>query len=771
MRDSLPSTGLIGGQHPPLQAAFTGDEYDSSRRRHTPDEDGGEFSQALAALWRRKWLIALVTGVGMVLSTAVLLSVTPRYTAIATLVLDTRPTRVLDVTAATVSQLLGGPQADVGVVQTELAMLRSPLVADIIIRKLDLLQKAEFAPESERLRGWMDETVRETLDAVRPWLDLPVSNPAVPPAVEGETAARERAIEIFSRNLSVTTEPRSYVIRVAYQSTDPELAANIANAVAETYTTLQLAARREAVNRANNWLAERAAELRQQVHETERAAEQFKEESGLSEVRGMTVNAQQLSELNSQIIVAASERAQKTAELREVQAARAPNGNPAALASPLLQYLREQEAVLLNRHTQLTTTLGPSHPQVAAVEAQRGDLRRSIEREIDARVKALTADVRAVAAREEVLRQRMAGLQAEHSAMTEKRVQLRQLEREAEANRTTFANLLSRWKQIEGDGNLQQPDARVIASARVPSAPSFPNLKIFLPLSGGGFILAGLIVALALELSDRTVRTVRDLERVTSRRCIGFTPAFSRSAAADELVLRRDTSLYADAIRSIRLSVARGNHDAPPKVILVSSSVPGEGKSVFALSLARSAAQAAYRTLLIDCDLRRPSINRLLRQAPGVDFVSLCSSAERSPVITPAGELVQNDSESPLHFIASSGHSRSPQDLLSSPGTRDFLERMREAYDIIVLDTPPLLAATDALVLASLADTTVFLVRWGSTPRAVVGHALQMLMREGVAVAGTVLSRVDMRKYRLWGEKEHGHFFAHHKRYVGKRTA
>jgi capsular exopolysaccharide synthesis family protein len=199
-------------------------------------------------------------------------------------------------------------------------------------------------------------------------------------------------------------------------------------------------------------------------------------------------------------------------------------------------------------------------------------------------------------------------------------------------------------------------------------------------------------------------------------------------------------------------------------VVLVTSAIPQEGKSTFALSLARSAAHAGYLSLLVDCDLRRPSVSRLLQQAPGVDLISFCKNGRDRD-----GTLAQTDPASGMRFIPTQGDVRSPQDLLSSHAMQTFLERMRGAYDLIVLDTSPLLAASDALGLSHLADTTVFLVRWGVTPRSVVMHALRMLAREGVDVAGTVLSRVDLRRYRYYGGGEDGYFFSRFARYYTPR--
>jgi capsular exopolysaccharide synthesis family protein len=731
-------------------------------------DDGGEIRQIVNILRRRKVLIAIILIIGTIGAAAVVKNLTPRYMAEAALLLDSRPTRVVDIPAATVRQLLGGPQADVGVVHSELAVLRSPRIAESVIKQLNLLNNPEFSSGHGGLGTWIREYLTPIAGVSWQWFGTSTAEMKEQrTGAEAAEAAMNIATDRLTRNLSVTADPRSYVIRVGYESKDPKLAASIANTVAEAYVTQQLAEKQEAVRRANVWLSDRVSELREKVDQSEGAAERFKEANGLSEVRGMTVNAQQLSELNSQIIIAAGARAQKEAELRQIETFKSSNPSSNFIASPLLQHLREQDATLARQQAELASRFGPAHPKNIDIEAQRRDIRKKIAEEVDGRIKALMSEVSAARAREGTLRSSLAQLQAADRAMSENRVQLRQLEQEAEANRALFASLLNRSKAIESEADIQQPDARIIARARVPDQPSFPKARLLVPLAAIGSALIGLTLAFGRELMDRTFRTTRQIEQLTMRPCLGLMPNFSRSAAPDELGLRRDASPYADAIRSIRLALARSKSRPAPKVVLVTSAVPAEGKSVFALSLARSAAQAGHRTLLIDCDLRRPSVSRLLRQPPGVDLISFCQEKETSLAITQSGERAQIDTESTMHFIPTAGHSRSPQDLLNSPATRDFLDRMRSQYDLIVLDTPPILAASDALVLAPLADTTVFLVRWGVTPRSVATHALRTLAREGVALAGTVLSRVDERKYRSYGEAEYGYFLTKHSKYYG----
>jgi succinoglycan biosynthesis transport protein ExoP len=761
------------------------------------DDDESEISLILNILRRRKGLIVAISGLLTVMSVAVILTLAARYEAEAAIVLDTRPSKRVDVTAAAVNQLLGGPQADVDVVHSEMAILHSPQFAAIVIERLDLMGNGKFWKNSDTVggakeaveqsnaaeppSGWIVESLLENIAAARAWIEGTVETmqgwyatvvPAKPSLPKMHN--RDTAVQHLLRNLSVTSDPRSYVIRVRYQSEDPQLAAAIVNELVDSYLGLQLSEKRTAIKRANAWLNERLAELREKMNRSDAALEIFKEASGLGEIRGVTVNAQQLSEINSQLIAATAERAQKEAELKEIQAFKAGGLDAASqiTAAPALKFLREQQMDLARQRADLAARLGSSHPQMVNLEIQLRDVQRRLDAEVAGTVRGLTSALRAVQAREASLRSSVALLQQGITASSDKRVQLRQLERDAETDRLVFTNLLNQAKDLQNEGDIQQSDARLIFPATAPLEPAFPQKRVLAFLALVVSTLIGLTVAFIREFQDRTFRSTRQLERTTRRPCIGLTPSFGRAAAADEISLRRSTSVYVDAVRSIRVGLGGGHSLESPKIVMVTSAVPGEGKSTFSLSLARSAAHAGYRSLLVDCDLRNPSVSRLLKQVSGLDLVSICKPAAGSDVVAAdEADETETDAASGMDFIPTAGGAQSPQDLLSSQAMRKFLDRMRQSYDLIVLDTSPLLAANDAALLSRLADTTVLLVQWGVTPRAVIVHALRILAREGANVAGTVLSRVDLRRYRSYGGAERGYFFGHYARHYGAKQA
>jgi capsular exopolysaccharide synthesis family protein len=226
-----------------------------------------------------------------------------------------------------------------------------------------------------------------------------------------------------------------------------------------------------------------------------------------------------------------------------------------------------------------------------------------------------------------------------------------------------------------------------------------------------------------------------------------------------EIVVAEPVALYSEAIRSVRTALRYSDVDDPPKVVLVTSSLPSEGKTVFATSLARSVARSGSRALLIDCDLRRPGVSKLLRLAQDRGLVNLFDDS------APAESLIQVDEGSGMHFIPAAGGTANPQDLLGSQHMRSFLEQMRSRYDLIVLDSPPVLVVSDAIILSHIADTTMYIVRWEKTPRHVVAGALKLMRGNGGQMAGAVLSRVNTRRHAAYGYGDSAYYYGRNSGY------
>jgi capsular exopolysaccharide synthesis family protein len=395
------------------------------------------------------------------------------------------------------------------------------------------------------------------------------------------------------------------------------------------------------------------------------------------------------------------------------------------------------------------------------VHAEIRDLRSKIALEVNRIVQGMANDVTTARARETSLRDSIQGLQNSVAKQDEASVQLRELQREAETSRTLYENFLTRFKQTSEQQDIQQSDSRPVAVAKIPIGASYPKTLLILSFAFFASGIVGVLVALIIERLDNGFRSADQIQSIAGVASLGLVPA-ARAGAPIDIPIERPTSAYAESIRAVRTSLRYSNIDTPPRVILVTSSLPKEGKTTFSISLARSIAASGARVLLIDCDLRRPAVNTALGGAETSNLLELFSEGKPGPLLT------TRDEKSGLDYIPVKTGTPNPQDLLSSQQMRSFLDEMRRQYDYIVLDAPPVLAVSDPLILAHIVDTTIFLVRWERTPRAVSLGALRLLQNNGGKLAGIVLSRVNVRKHAQYGYGDSGYYYGHYATYYGK---
>lgn len=723
-------------------------------------EHGVDLLELLAVLRRRKAIIGACIAVLTAVSAAIIFQITPLYTAEATVILDPRKTQVVDMQA-----VLSGLPYDAAVVRSEIEVLKSAPMAERVVQKLDLTSVPEFNGRLRKptLMATLFEPMRWLVAQLRPVLGL-ASAPAANSGMTQEQKDLLAATGALLANTDVVNDGRSYILKVRVQSESPQLAVAAANGYIDAYLDGQLEAKFDAVRRANDWLNEHLGELRGKVEQSDNAVQLFRAQHNLIETKGATITGQQLSEINTQLILAASDRAQKESNLKQVQDLLRTGGVDAAvqvLASPLIQRLKEQEADLLREQADLATRYKPAHPAMVNIRAQISDLKAKIQDEINRVFRGMAGEVEAARAKEAALRASLQQLQQSNSIQDEAQVQLRQLEREAEANRTLYETFLNRFKQTSAQEDIQQPDARIVAAATAPSSPSYPRRGPLIGFAFAGSVLIGIFAAFGVERLDNGFRTGDQLEKFAMVTTLGLVPDIKTKELPQDTIVKRPVSSYSEAIRTIRTALRYSDIDNPPKIVLVTSSLPAEGKTVFATSLARSVARSGGKALLIDCDLRRPSIGRLFGSSSEPGILSLFEPGADTRA------AIHVDEASGMHFIPATAGTSNPQDLLGSQSMRALLEEMRRHYDLIVIDAPPVLAVSDPLILSHIVDTTMFLVRWERTPRAIVLGALKSLRANGGDLAGVVLSRVNVRRHAAYGYGDSGYYYGHYGQYYG----
>jgi capsular exopolysaccharide synthesis family protein len=570
-------------------------------------------------------------------------------------------------------------------------------------------------------------------------------------------AALEGAIDTLLHGLTVQQSGESYVIGIAYTSPNATKAALVANEFARLYVENRLDAKRSANSRAAEWLSERADQLRVALLDSEAAIAAYRAEHELmQDSRGIMLDDETVAALNRELIVARAERTQRAAKLAQVRKLRGQAGGldsiMEVIASPVIAELRQQEAALLRQEAQLSQEYGANHPMLIQNRAERQKLAGKIDVEIQNVIRGLENELAVastqVAALEEHLDQAKRHIVENRAAQ----VDLRELEREAEANRLLYTTVLNRSKELSEQEDLAEAGARVISSATAPSRPSFPQPKLMIAVGFTGSLLLGMLFAIAAEGLESGLRSGRQVEQVLGVPHLGLVPKVNglKGEKPHQYLMQKPRSAYAEAVRAVQVGLHFSNPERPPQVVLVTSSLPGEGKTTLALSLAATAARSGHKSIVVDLDLRHPSVRRELGQA--ISGPGLVEAVNGEHTLE---EVIYHDEALPnLHAITISRSTSNPTDLLASPKLLALLTQLRSRYNYIILDAPPLLGLADTRIAARLADAVLFVVRWGKTNDEVAVNGIDSLLESRTAVAGAVLTQVDIRSHtkRAYGD-------------------
>jgi capsular exopolysaccharide synthesis family protein len=655
----------------------------------------------LRTLWRRKILLLttmfLVTGATIL----IVLQVTPRYTATALVMIETRGVQVVEL-----EQVLPALSADFATIESQVEILRSPALATKVIDKLGLADDPEFNPalKSEKTdflaylnpRTYVPKGLIDGLLGSSDESDL---------SPEVQAQKLEAAIlDNYLSRLTARALEGSYIIAIDYESEAPGKSTQITNTIAELYLFEQLEAKSQATRRATAWLGERLATLQTEVVQVQGAVEAYRQTTGL------------------------------------------------------MQSLKQQEIELMRSEAELSTRYGDKHPRMVELRAELSEVRLKIDREIGRIVKGLGNAVGADQVREGARQGGADALEGEEEVTQDRAEEkLRRLEQELEATQALYQTFLARFRQTSEQESLQEPDARIISEATIPTERSYPRRTPTVALAFVGSGLLGLLIILFLEKLRGGFRSTEELERASDVPVLGLVPSVQDldKRFVDEEI-SNPSSAFGEAIRSVRAGLALSIVDDAPKVVLVTSSIPGEGKSTAAVSLALQVARSGQKCLLIDCDFRQPKVHGLIGVPNEPGLVDLLARRKSLP------EVVRYHEGSGLEFVTAGDMSLVTPDLLASQVMNDLLGRLASRYDVILLDSSPVMVVSNTRVLSRMADKTILVVRWTETQRETVLASLRHLVADGAEMAGTVLWRVDAKEYAKHGFADSGFYTVAH---------
>jgi capsular exopolysaccharide synthesis family protein len=726
------------------------------------DEAKISLSDILHTLWLRKRLLISVTFSLSILATLIIFQLTPRYTATTQLLIGINAAKVVDI-----EEVMSGNLNNETAVTGEMEVLKSRELARKVIDTLHLDQYEEFNPALRKpgflaqfsLKNLLPEAWQEAIGLV---------------AIDSRTAKEKEEADLtgltntFLSKLAISQVKRSQVLNVAFVSEDPKLAAKIVNEIADKYIIGQLQAKFDATKKATDWLNDQLGELKQKVESSERAVEQYRKTHDLLEVRkeqGLT--QQQLSEVNSQLIITRAQRAEAEAKYQQVEAiarsGRDIDSVAEVLNSPLISSLRGQESEVQRKYSEMLVEYGSRHPRMIQMQAELEDIKAKISTEIKKIAAGLRHSLEVARARESSLSGSLRQMESKTSGNNQAEVQLHALEREATANKALFETFLGRFKETASTQGIAQADARVISFAEIPLQASFPKKNMLLTVSALGALFIAVFLIFVLESLNPGIHSPEQIQELFNLSTLGIVPKImDMNIAPHDYLLAKPQSALAEAINTLRISLSLLNPDTQVKLLLVTSSVPDEGKSTLATLIARHSASAGQRVVLVDTDLRRPSIGKIFN----LDHSTLGLTDLLMNHNLSLDDVLVNDAETGLKILTRGKSAYvNPADLFASLRMKSIIDDLRKQFDLVILDSPPVMAVSDARILAGLVDKTIFVLNWDSTPKKVVYSALHLLTKDGHAnVAGIVLQKVDLQKVGRYGYGDSGHYY-HYARY------
>ncbi|TKJ74853.1 lipopolysaccharide biosynthesis protein [Pseudomonas sp. CFBP13508] len=756
--DNSPSTYLerpLQG-HLPTQAA---DESDTLDLLHL-----------WRVVWSAKWNIAWLVLLSCALAVAVLSFITPQYVGSATLLIKDKTPPVLSFQQAAES----GGATTTDYLQTQQALLQSRELAERAVRKLGLTTNPITDPRQQAQswftpRQWLADLNR---DQWLPWLDL--LPPPKPPATE------EQVFNDVTQNLMLHTSVKfvgkSQLLEIDVELPDPALAAAVANALAQGFIDSQQDTSLKSSQNNTSWMNTRLVELRDNLRVAENKLQAYREEQGLVDVDGVaTISANELQMTGNRMIDARRDRAEAESQFRQAQSLS--NGDisrlssvPAVLSNPLIQQFQADLAKAQAKVEELSGRYGPKHPALISARSEQRTAANSLRLQVQQVVAGIERQYQLAVASEDALRKSFNSNKAQIQDISRKEFQLREFQREVDSTRALYETFVTRLKETAATSDMDSAKARIVDPAIAPLEASKPRKNLILAIVALVAAVVGVALAFLFDTLSNTFKTDDTVESLLNVPLLSVVPLVMKKSRRQlaRLFEDNDHPRFCETIRNLRTWLMLQNNERPTQVVLVTSSVSGEGKSTIANNLASSLAPLE-RVLLIDADMRQPTLSLNFDfppQSPGLANLMAgtarledCIRSVGNLDMLPAGCLTPSmldPFDAPrLKSSSNSSSAVAPaQDLLSSPRLGRLLQILKSRYRHIIIDSPPAEIVSDALLLAQHSDAVIYVVKAQSTPVGQVRKSIAVLQQSQAPVFGVVLNQVDLRKARKYG---HGH--------------
>ena len=697
--------------------------------------DGLDLVHVWAVINRHKWSILTLAFVVSLLTALIVYAMTPVYQAKAIVHIQSEQANIVSI-----EEVYGIDARRDDYYNTQAEILKSRTIAGKVIDAQGAVQSIP--------------SVLPSFD----WRSLLPFKPPEPPGGPVEIDQRERQITAYLARLTVEPILRTQLVRIYYESPDPRRAASYANAHAGAYIESILDSRLSVTQAASSWMGKRVEELRSNLQESEERLQAYREQEKLIDAEGIqALPTLRINDLSARLVDA--RRRLSTSRIGYLQVYGDGSGAiesvPAVLDNPAVQQFRQVQAQAEQKVAELAKRYGPKHPKMIAAQSELAEATENLEAQQGVVSGSIRAEYLAAQSEVRALEEELDSAKQQYQEVTRKGADLAEIQREVDTNRQLYELFYSRMRETAQTGDLESVNARVVEAAVVPTLPISPRKKAAVMMAFAFSLAAGIGAAFLLEQLSNTIRSSSDVEEKIGLPLLGSVPMLGKRAsdqAATALFVEQEKE-FGEAIRSIRTGLTLSDIDNPAKVILVTSSIVEEGKSTVAMNLALAFAKVE-RVLLIDADMRRPSIARELHldhDTPGLPEL-LASKAHLNKSIT-----FRDDYN--LEILKTGAIPADPLELLSPASFSKIMNTLRNTYDRIIIDSPPVLPVSDPAILSAHADAIVYVVKFDSTGIQQIKAGLQQLRRHHARPAGLVLNQVDIRKAEKYGDYGYGGYY------------
>jgi capsular exopolysaccharide synthesis family protein len=694
------------------------------------EDDEIDLLELFGTLWRGKWIItlcaviAIISGAWYAFGVAV-----PKYSASTTLALQMSGPQIVDI-----QSVMSGVSSDDASLNTEIEVIKSRKLGEKLVERLSLTQDPEFNPRVAEdvapiyevvLSQWLDVDLAQGEELVPVLVERWLGISLPPEETPTEREIFDETVDNVMEVISATLQRNTFVFSISAKTTDPRKSVLMANTLAQLYIADQIAVKFEATENAVTWLSERVTDLEVELKSREDDIKELRAGSSVVTPESLAALNQQANDMSDRLsdLRAAAEGAEaRLTALRDMQTSGNVEAMQEAFSDPVLRRLYD--------------------------DVQRGGAtsRELFDDRFSLLIQREATDTQRAVAQAISLERSYNGLQEEIAERTQDLVAVQQAERETEATRVLYETFLTRLKETTVQRGLQEADARILSPA-INGRYVEPRKSRILALSMILGTMLGVAIVLLQQFLHNGFRTAELLEKHTGITVMGQIPRIpiSKRQGLIPYLNNKPTSAASEAIRNLRTSVLLSNIDSPPKVIMSTSSVPGEGKTTQAIALAQNFAKLGKSVLLIECDIRRRTFSQYFKYAPDAGIVAALARSR------PLDEIVFRDKELGADVLMGEKSSVNAADLFSSDRFHEFIEHTRKAYDIVVIDTPPVLVVPDARVIGQTVDAILYTVAWDKTSKGQVEEGIRQLDSAKLKIAGFVLSQIDPKGMRRYG--------------------